>query len=75
MTRLDTTTAMSSTIWMRARSAAENVADFEILQQLARDGRRDADDSRYAENGDDAGSSRNAERHHQQRRDDQRWKA
>ena len=41
-----------------ARSAAQDVADFQILQHFAGDSRGDADHRRHAEHGDDARSSR-----------------
>ena len=50
----------------RPRRAAEDVADFEVLQQLAGNRRRHADDSRHAENRDHTGCSRDAKRNHQQ---------
>ena len=49
-----TTTAISSTICMRPRRAAQDVAHLEVLEQLARDRRRHADDGGHPEDGDDA---------------------
>ena len=44
--------------------APENVADLEILQQLARHGRRDAHHRRHAQHRQHAARSRNAQRQH-----------
>ena len=53
-----------------ARRAAEDVADFEVLQQLARHRRRHADHRRDASIASDSGRARYAQAHHQQRGDD-----
>ena len=49
ITRLATTTAISSHDLDPARRAAEDVADFEILQQFAGHGRGNADHRRHAQ--------------------------
>ena len=58
----------------RSRCAAEDPAHLEVLKQFAGNRRRDADDRRDPEHGDDPARSGHTQRHHEERRDDQRRK-
>ena len=71
MTALATTTAISSVIWMYFGRAAEDVADFEILQQFAGDGGRDADDGGDPKHGGDAADAGDAHGDQEQGGDEQ----